>query len=132
MILILDRSVRGSAQATQNSSIDWCESTYSIHPYSIPTNGLCQLMRRKARKEIKRRNGGTRHRGMLEMGGVKRAGKGGKKRREWKRREASGTGKERNQLLFARNVVRGKWRTEGWPDVMAPLNPTSALAFRYP
>lgn len=28
--------------------------------------------------------------------------------------------KERNQLLFARNVVRGKWRTEGWPDVMAP------------
>lgn len=27
---------------------------------------------------------------------------------------------ERNQLLFAGNVVRGKWRTEGWPDVMAP------------
>lgn len=33
------------------------------------------------------------------------------------RREARG---KRNQLLFARNVVRGKWRTEGWPDVMAP------------
>lgn len=43
----------------------------------------------------------------------------------WKR-DAGGTEgggrKERNQLLFARNVVRGKWRTEGWPDVMAPLN----------
>lgn len=34
-------------------------------------------------------------------------------------RDESGR-KERNQLLFARNVVRGKWRTEGWPDVMAP------------
>lgn len=31
-----------------------------------------------------------------------------------------GEGGKRNQLLFARNVVRGKWRTEGWPDVMAP------------
>lgn len=42
---------------------------------------------------------------------------GGSKSRRAGRREARG---KRNQLLFALNVVRGKWRTEGWLDVMAP------------
>jgi len=88
-------------------------------------------MRRKARKEIKRRNGGTRHRGICLRCGRSEASRRVVRNAEWKR-DAGGAGKERNQLLFARNVVRGKWRTEGWPDVMAPLNPTSALAFRCP